>query len=224
MIGSVPMMGFLFDLDGVLVDSEKQYTRIWESINSEFPTGVDDMPQRIKGTTLDKILSEYYPDAEVRKKVTARLYELEAKMVYAMTPGANELLEKLANRMVGVALVTSSDSHKMKHLWKDLKGLKKCFNVIIDATQVTRSKPDPQGYLLAARSLNADPEACVVFEDSLQGVKAGKAAGCYVVGVAGTLKREVIEPYCDRVVDSLEEIDPDEIISRLITRTSEHDF
>ena len=200
MIGSVPMMGFLFDLDGVLVDSEKQYTRIWESINSEFPTGVDDMPQRIKGTTLDKILSEYYPDAEVRKKVTARLYELEAKMVYAMTPGA------------------------MKHLWKDLKGLKKCFNVIIDATQVTRSKPDPQGYLLAARSLNADPEACVVFEDSLQGVKAGKAAGCYVVGVAGTLKREVIEPYCDRVVDSLEEIDPDEIISRLITRTSEHDF
>ena len=89
---------------------------------------------------------------------------------------------------------------------------------------MTRSKPDPQGYLLAARSLNADPEACVVFEDSLQGVKAGKAAGCYVVGVAGTLKREVIEPYCDRVVDSLEEIDPDEIISRLITRTSEHDF
>ena len=219
MIGTVPRMGFLFDLDGVLIDSESTYTRIWETINREYPTGIEDMPQKIKGTTLEKILNDYFPDEQVRKKVTSRLYVLEAQMVYSYTPGAHELLEKLSQRLVGVALVTSSDKYKMRHLWKDIPGLKKYFNVIIDGDMVTKSKPDPQGYLRAASELGAEPAACVVFEDSLQGVKAGKSAGCLVVGVAGTLPRDVIQPYCDIVVDSLTEINPDKIIALLIIKS-----
>ncbi len=219
MIGTVPRMGFLFDLDGVLIDSENAYTRIWETINREYPTGIEDMPQKIKGTTLEKILNDYFPDEQVRKEVTSRLYELEAQMVYSYTPGAHELLEKLSQRLVGVALVTSSDKYKMRHLWKDIPGLKKYFNVIIDGDMVTKSKPDPQGYLRAAGELEAEPAACVVFEDSLQGVKAGKCAGCLVVGVAGTIPRDVIQPYCDIVVDSLTEINPDKIIDLLIIKS-----
>ena len=208
-------IGCLFDLDGVLIDSERLYTKIWEAIEQQWPTGIDNFAYKIKGTTLEDILEHYFPDEKVRQEVVKELYRLEGMMIYGPKPGAIELIETLRSRAIPVALVTSSNDLKMQHLWNDMPGFKEMFDVIITGDEVTHSKPNPEGYLRAARSIGVNPERCVVFEDSLQGVKAGKAAGAFVVGVSGTLKAEDIEPYSDMVVSSLEDIDIDELRPRV---------
>ena len=211
-------IGFLFDLDGVLIDSEKEYSRIWSTVNTEIPSGVTTLEEKIKGCTLDKILDDYYPDPKIREKVIARLYELEGEMKYEYTPGAEQLLKQLRHNGISTALVTSSNDVKMKHLDEELPDIRNYFDYIVTADQITRSKPDPEGYLLGAEKIGCEIRDCVVFEDSLQGVKAGKASGGYVIGVAGTLSRETLAPYSDRVVDSLEEIDLKELIDSLKRR------
>ncbi len=210
--------GFLFDLDGVLIDSESEYTKIWEIVNKEYPTGISSLASRIKGCTLDKILEDHYPDLSVREKVVARLYELEKKMKYSYLPGAEVLLSELRRREIPAALVTSSNDVKMAHLDEELPEIRDFFSYIVTADQISASKPDPEGYLLAAKKIGRDISNCVVFEDSLQGVKAGKNSGAFVIGVAGTLSRDVISPYSDVVVDSLDEIDLDSLIEILEKR------
>lgn len=200
--------GFLFDLDGVLIDSEKEYTRIWAQVNREYPTGVKSLESVIKGCTLDMILATHYPDDEVKKKVVNRLYELEGQMRYEYLPGARALLEALRRLAIPAALVTSSNDVKMAHLDEELPDIRSYFDFIVTADLISRSKPDPEGYLLGASRIGRDIRHCVVMEDSLQGVKAGHASGAFVVGVAGTLPAEVIAPYCDMVVTTLEGLDP----------------
>lgn len=213
-------IGCLFDLDGVIVDSERIYTKIWESIERQWPTGIENFAYKIKGTTLEDILEKHFPE-EVRDDVTKELIRLEGMMIYEPLPGAIGFLDALRSKKIPLALVTSSNGLKMEHLWQDMPHLKEKFNLIITGDLVNRSKPDPQGYLMAAEGIGADPRRCAVFEDSLQGVKAGKAAGAYVVGVAGTLKAEVIAPYCDIVVDAIAEVDIDRLVELLETRKTE---
>lgn len=203
--------GVLFDLDGVLVDSEREYTRIWNKINSEFPTNIDNFAEKIKGTTLNNILSTYYPDPEVRKRVEKRLYEEEALMVYEYCQGAEELLKDLKKNNIPVALFTSSNKIKMAHLYKNLPEIRNYFDFIVTGEMVEHSKPDPEGYVLAAEKLGLDSKNCLVVEDSLQGVKAGKATGGKVLGVAGTLPAEVISGFSDRVVNSLKGVSTKEL-------------
>ncbi len=210
--------GFLFDLDGVLIDSETAYSEIWTRIEREYPTGIEDFARKIKGTTLEKILSDNYPDASTRAKVEARLYELEGQMKYTPLPGAVELLSTLNGRGIPAVIVTSSNDKKMQHLWSDLPDFRQYFRKIVDGDMVTHSKPDPEGYLLGASLIDRKPEHCVVFEDSLQGVKAGHNSGAYVVGVAGTLPAETIAPYCDMVVDTLEDFDVEGLVEILEDR------
>lgn len=211
-------VGFLFDLDGVLIDSETEYTRIWAHINDQFPSGYPDLPMRIKGMTLEKIIETYYPDPEHGPKLTKLLLDLENEMRYEWKPGARELLEKLSTRGYDTVLVTSSNDRKMAHFDDELPEARGYFTRIITGDMVSHSKPDPEGYLLAARLIDTDPRRCVVFEDSLQGVKAGKAAGALVIGVAGTLPAETIAPYSDIVVDSLENINIADIVNTLKNR------
>lgn len=202
---------FLFDLDGVLIDTEKKYTLIWRDIDREFPTGVDNFPIKIKGTTLENILDTYFPDPSVREAVVERLYEREAALKYDYTPGALSLLRRLCDAGVATALVTSSNELKLEHLWRELPEMKGYFDTIIDGDMVTHSKPDPEGYTLAAKKLGVDSRNCVVLEDSLQGVKAGRQAGGLVIGVEGTIPVETLRPYCDFIVASLEDVDFEKI-------------
>lgn len=197
---------FLFDLDGVLIDTESIYSEIWRDIESHFPTGIPNFDKVIKGTTLEDILSNYFDSPDVRPKVEEMLLEAEKNMQYRYCDSTLDLLAVLNMEGIPCALVTSSDDIKMAHLWQQMPELKPLFKLVIDGTQVTRSKPDPQGYLMAAERLGIASEKCVVVEDSLQGVKAGEAAGAYVVGVIGTLPGEVLEPHADRLVNSLKEL------------------
>ena len=210
----------LFDLDGVLVDSERIYTKIWEAIERQWPTGIENFPYRIKGTTLEDILERYFPE-DAREEITRELIRLEGMMIYGPMPGAMEFLDALKARGIPIALVTSSNELKMDHLWHDMPELKDKFDVIITGDEVKNSKPDPEGYLAAASALGVDPKRCAVFEDSLQGVKAGKAAGAFVIGIAGTLKASDIEPYSDIVVNAVANVYPDRLVETLKERGHE---
>lgn len=195
--------GILFDLDGVLVDSEREYTRIWDTIDREFPTGVPNFSKVIKGGNLDHILREYFPDPEVQTKVVARLYEMEAAMRYDYTEGARALLEWLRAEGRPTALYTSSNEYKMAHLYRDLPEMPQWFDHIVLGSMVTNSKPHPEGYILAASKLGLPPEQCLVVEDSRQGMQAGRAAGARVAGVAGTIAAEDVAPLADVVITQL---------------------
>lgn len=211
-------IAFLFDLDGVLIDSESEYTKIWTEINRQFPSGYNNLASRIKGMTLDNILSTYYPDEKLKEKITSLLYKMEAEMIYKWLPGAKELIVNLKDNNISRVLVTSSDNKKMAHLREEIPELEGLFTKIVTANLITKSKPDPEGYLLGAKLVEADPANCVVFEDSMQGVKAGRNSGALVIGVAGTLQAETIEPYCDTVINTLENIDYKSICEYLENR------
>lgn len=210
-------VGVLFDLDGVLIDSEREYTRIWSEIDRRYPTGVENFAIKIKGQTLPEILSNHYPET-LHSAVIDMLNEQEQQMRYEMLPGAAEMLKALNERGIDAVLVTSSNNLKMKHLREEQPDLESHFAHIITANDISRSKPDPEGYLLGANKIGVAPKNCVVFEDSAQGVKAGKSAGAYVVGLTTTLPAERIAPYSDRIIGTLAEVDLDEIIEILKRR------
>lgn len=193
--------GALFDLDGVIIDSETLYSLFWDRVGEEFGMEARPFGISIKGMTLVKIL-ELFP-ADAHEDIKRRIHEYEDRMVYTPYPGALEYLDYLRANGVPVALVTSSDDKKMASLKSQQPDLIPRFDVIIDATKVTRSKPDPQGYLLGAEAIGVDPKDCYVFEDSLQGLKAGRASGATVIGVATTYPREVVEKLSDYTVDCL---------------------
>lgn len=211
-------IGFLFDLDGVLIDSEREYTRIWNEIEKKFPTGKPDFALIIKGQTLTKILTENYPDNEIKAQVKEELHRLEREMQYEYCAGAAEFLAAIRNLGYPIAVVTSSDEVKMAHLYADIPGFKEKVDYIIDSSKVTKSKPHPEGYLKGAKAINTDIRHCAVFEDSVQGVMAGNAAGAMVIGITGTKTAEELQPYAHQVVSGFDEIDLEDLIERLKIR------
>ncbi len=201
----------LFDLDGVLIDSESIYTVFWNRMNELFPTGIDNFAYVIKGTTLPQILDRYFPDPKVQAELRVYLKKQEAEMVYRIFPGVERFLKALKEKDIPTAIVTSSNDAKMKVLFDSLPGFRDYFDVVVTDTDVTRSKPDPQGYMLAAERLGVPSEHCVVFEDSRAGLEAGRRAGGKVVAVATTLTHEDIAGCGDIVIDSFEELTPERV-------------
>lgn len=211
-------IGFLFDLDGVLIDSEKEYTSIWAEIDRQFPSGIANLPLIIKGMTLKEIVDTYFPKPEWKEAVPDLLNKLENKMRFEWLPGAKETLMKLKNKNYPTVLVTSSNKDKMRLLYNQLPEIKSFFNYIITGDKVKKSKPDPEGYLLGASMIECCSVNCAVFEDSLQGVKAGKEAGAFVVGIEGTVDREKLLPFCNIVIPSVGSCDLDNLIFQLLER------
>ena len=211
-------IGFLFDLDGVIIDSERVYSAFWKRINEEYPTGIEDFELKIKGTTLFDILRRYFPDEEVSSEIMRRCLDFEKEFVYEACDGALELLDELRGRNIPYALVTSSDDVKMHNLWNQMPELKERFDVVIDGSMVEHSKPDPEGYLKAAALIGVDPRDCVVVEDARLGMQAGRNAGAFVVGLTSTLGREAVEGCADILLDDISGIDVDEIIGLISER------
>lgn len=195
----------LFDLDGVLIDTEGVYSQFWSDIDRRFPTGVDNFAEVIKGSTLAKILDDNFPDPKVRKEVVALLKEQEDNMVYVPFEGAFDLLRRLRAKGISTAIVTSSNIPKIRHLLAQHPELALLVDTIVTDEDVTRSKPSPQGYLLAAGRLGCLPGEFVVVEDSFNGLEAGRCAGAHVVGIATTNPRDEVAGRCDIVFDNIKD-------------------
>lgn len=191
----------LFDLDGVLIDTEGLYTEFWAKIGRDFKMPSPTFAMDIKGTTLKSILANF-PTEELKAQVMQRIHDFEDTMQYRMFEGVEEFLVALHHAGIPTAIVTSSDEVKMECMFRQLPALRDMVDEVIDASMVTRSKPDPQGYLLAAGKLGCDPHDCFVFEDSLQGLEAGRRAGATVIGLATTNSEEQVKPLCDYLLPS----------------------
>lgn len=203
--------GALFDLDGVLIDSEGRYTEFWDGIERIYPTGIPDYARAIKGTTLETIM-ENYDDPDVRYDITERLHRFQQEMPFELYDGVERFLDSLSAEKVPMAIVTSSDPVKMEQLRNRLPGFVERFDVVIDGGMVIHSKPDPEGYCLAAKKIEMPSECCIVFEDSIQGLHAGRAAGGKVVAIATTWPRATVSPFADLTVDRLAELTPERLV------------
>ncbi len=197
----------LFDLDGVLIDTEGIYSDFWNSINDRFPTGVEDFAQAIKGNTLTNILNIYFPNKNDQLVIRQLLAEHEKAMPYRAFKGALNLLADLKENGIKVAVVTSSNRDKMRHLFQQIPELEGSIDTLITDEDVTASKPDPQGYLTAAARLGTKPAECVVVEDSLAGLEAGRRAGAKVVAIATTNPRSKVENLAQLTVDTVANLD-----------------
>lgn len=196
------MKAALFDLDGVLIDTEPVYTEIWSDIERHFPTGIDNFAQIIKGTTLPNILNQYFRH-EDHTAIVNMLTEAEDNMEYPLFSGTIPFLKKLKEAGIPAAIVTSSNDIKMRRLFDMYPGFNEYFDAIITDSHVKRSKPDPEGYLLAASKLGVSPADCIVFEDSFNGLKAGLAAGASVVAIATTNPASTLSQYTTRIATDL---------------------
>lgn len=123
-------------------------------------------------------------------------------MKFYLIPGILDFLSELRSLHIRTAVVTSSDQAKIQNLWRAHPELKRFFDIVITADDITRSKPDPEGYLLAAARLNAAPAQSVVFEDSRAGLQAARAGGMHVVGLATTLPRDEVAALADTVIEN----------------------
>ena len=202
--------GVLFDLDGVLLDSEGQYSIFWRSMEERFPTGIDDFSNYIKGFHLTRILS-YFASDEIREQIVHELVEFEKNMRFEFFPGALEFVKRLREAGIPMAIVTSSDHKKMKALFSQHPDFPTLFEVIITGDMVTKAKPDPDCFLLGAKQLGISIKDCVVFEDSRNGLIAARASGARVIGVATTLSADVVASLSDLTVHGVDELDVEQI-------------
>jgi HAD superfamily hydrolase (TIGR01509 family) len=197
--------GVLFDLDGVLLDSEGLYTIFWEQIDKEYPTGIDQFASYIKGSHLARIMG-YFDNEEVRRDILNKLNDYERNMLYEFFPGALEFVRHLREAGIPMAIVTSSDRKKMLSLYRQYPEFPTLFDQIITGDMVSKAKPDPDCFLLGARLLGVDISDCIVFEDSRNGLLAGRASGARVIGVATTLSTDIVEPLCDMTIGAVSEL------------------
>lgn len=205
-------IGVLFDLDGVLIDSEGLYTQFWENIEQIYPTGVENFAYIIKGNALFKILNAYF-SPEVHQDIINRVHDFENNIVYPIYDGVIEFLSQLQQLGIPMAIVTSSDNVKMASLYRQHPGFKDYFSAVITGSDVTKSKPDPQGYLMAAKTIHREIRNCYVFEDSLQGLEAGMASGAIVIGLTTSNSSELLKNKAHALIDSFVDFSVNEMFS-----------
>lgn len=191
----------LFDFDGVVMDTETQYSLFWNKIGKQYFPQIEEFGRIIKGQTLVNIYAKYFAGMEKEQQdITARLNQFEKDMAYEYIPGVVDFMKDLRAHGVKMAIVTSSNDLKMANVYKAHPELKELVDRILTAEMFTRSKPAPDCFLLGAEVFGTVPQNCVVFEDSFHGLEAGNAAGMAVIGLCTTNPKEAIADKCKLVM------------------------
>ena len=186
----------LFDFDGVVMDTETQYSIFWNEQGRKYHPELPEFGRLIKGQTLAQIYANHFAGMEdVQREITENLNNFEKNMLYHYIPGVEAFLKELRENGVKIAIVTSSNEMKMNNVYKAHPELKQSVDRILTAEMFTHSKPDPECFLLGAAVFDTVPGNCVVFEDSFHGLEAGNRAGMTVIGLATTNSEEQI---CDK--------------------------
>lgn len=191
----------LFDFDGVVMDTESQYTVFWDAVGKEFFPEIPSYGHHIKGLTLTQIYDKYFPGREdIQAVLTAKLNAFEEQMQFELIPGVDIFMKELQRQGIKMAIVTSSNNLKMEKAFRAHPELKTLVDVIITADKVTHSKPHPECFLLGAEMLGVSVANCVVFEDSFHGLEAGNRAGMKVIGLSTTNAADSIVSRCSMVI------------------------
>lgn len=189
------MKAVIFDMDGVLIDSEPLYEQHLKTFLVTLGVSDPEKLQRsLKGKSskdISAILIETFSLTHNLDELTqisrqAYLDYLNAQELLPPIPGAKELVEHLHRAGHPIALASSASNKRIK-LFLDKLGLEQYFKLIASGEDVKRSKPAPDIFLLAADLLGKSPEECVVIEDAWNGVQAAKAAGMKCIAYSGSI-------------------------------------
>jgi beta-phosphoglucomutase len=213
-------MGFIFDLDGVIVDTAHFHYRAWKQIASQLGFELTlEHNESLKGVSrvasLQKIaewaqvsLSQAESERLMHQKNEEYLGYVSQMSSQDILPGVKDFFEQLPS--LGIKTALGSASKNATTILQKV-GMLDCFDAIVDGTAVTLAKPDPAVFLLAAERIQASPQDCVVFEDSMAGIEAAYRAGMYSVGVgdASQLKG------ANRVIPGFLEVSAQEILEAM---------
>ena len=190
--------GFIFDLDGVIVDTAKYHYLAWKHLADELEIPfTKEQNEQFKGVSRKRCLeilldwgnlkvSQTQFDAWLIEKNEDYLQYIETMSASEILPDVPKILNYLREHNIPMAL--GSASKNARPILKKV-GLIPYFTSIVDGTQVTKAKPDPEVFMIAARDLKVMPENCIVFEDALAGIEAANSAGMTSIGIG---KKEIL--------------------------------
>jgi beta-phosphoglucomutase family hydrolase len=216
MKGRQPARAVIWDMDGIIIDSAPYHLKAWQEVFSKRGlnfTGGDFHSSF--GMRNDTIIGGFLGEGASGEEIAAIGREKEASFRLKIRqnprplPGVVALMAALAERGLKMAIASSAPRENIE-LVIDTLDIARHFLVIISEKDVTRGKPEPDGYLLAAKRLGVKPENCLVIEDAIVGVIAARRAGMHCLAVTNSHPRDSLSD-ADLVVDSLEEISASDV-------------
>ncbi|RIV25524.1 HAD family phosphatase [Fibrisoma montanum] len=208
------MKAVIFDMDGVIVDTNPYHRETWRAYYERHGKTLTDADfvTHVSGKHNNDIVAHLFADRPLTAADTALIgSEKEAlfRDVYRPhikpVPGLVDFLKALKAAGIRTAVATSAPVENLDFV-VDALGLRPYFDVLLNESLVSRPKPDPEIYQKAMALLNVAPSESIVFEDSFTGIKAGKSAGAYVVGVATTQTPDELRPVVDDVIADFTEM------------------
>jgi HAD superfamily hydrolase (TIGR01509 family) len=206
----------IFDMDGVLVDTNPFHVRKWEALLAEHGIAFDRaaLPKQVLGPGNDLTLRHFFGERLTADDRLRLGEELEARFRSAFAPhakpfaGVERLIAECHEKGVRVALASAAMSKNVFFILDALK-LRRCFDVVLTADEITHVKPHPEIYEKTARKLGILPAACVAIEDSFAGIEAAKGAGMKCVAVASTFPATELRAHtkADMIVQALEALE-----------------
>lgn len=212
-MGKTELRGAVFDMDGVLIDTEKLYVRFWRQSAADFGYnmtvehvfGIRSLARKYANVKLKGIFGEEFPCNQVREHRTELMDAYIAEHGVETKKGIFTMLDFLRDRGIKIAVATATPRERAVKRLEEIGALP-YFDVIVGGDMVQNGKPEPDIYLKAASELGLPPESCAAFEDSPNGIKAAYSAGCRAVMIPDlTSPDEEILPMLSAVYNSLDE-------------------
>lgn len=191
----------IFDMDGTLIDNTPYHFKSWQALFKKYDKGEitkQTYLSQISGVPIMETLRGLFPDRD-ETELRELLKEKEEFYRQAYAPylvainGLVSFLSDLKSAGAKIAMATSATVQDIDFILAKIP-IREDFDEIVNAAMVSRPKPNPDIFLKAAEKLNTDPSRCIVFEDSLAGVKAGKSAGMKVVAITTAHPAEALHP------------------------------
>ncbi len=202
-------IGLIFDMDGVIVDNHEYHFLAWQKLAATRGIEISEQYYRdnMNGRTIDELVKIVF-SLDISKE-EAREIGMEKEEIYrelykdhrAVTKGLIRFLELAKDLEIPMIVGTSAPDANVTFTLDGLD-LRKYFLGVVDDMMVTKGKPDPEVYQKCAEAIDRKPENCIVFEDAISGIKAGKSAGAKVVALATSHKREELS--ADLIIDNFE--------------------
>ncbi len=203
----------IFDMDGTLVDNNPYHFKAWKELFEQYDrveVTTDLFNEKISGVPGMVIMRNFFGNDYDEEEMKAMFQEktVRYRNIYlpSMTPinGLERLLQELKDAGVKLAVASSATTSNIDFVLNNLS-LKSMFDTIVDGPRVSKPKPNPQIFLKAADDLGVKPEHCIVFEDSLSGIKAANAAGMKVVGITTSHTADELHPV-DMVINDYADV------------------
>ena len=202
--------GAIFDMDGTLFDTEKIYQQVWLDVAEEFgEERISTFPPAISGTNLgeesERIVKQFYPNIDVKAYIARVLQEVRARAErdLELMEGVEEILTFFKSAGVHMAVASSAPVEVIeKNLTRS--NLRGYFKTLVGGDLVSKGKPDPEIFLLAAQKLNLPASDCYIFEDSFNGIRAAAASGGVAIMIPDQVQpTDDIRKICSSVLPSL---------------------